>query len=54
MLQGRGEGRAGEGEGGRVTCVGATPSLALRINSLMLIPAPLLVPGLVGVPWGVP
>lgn len=35
---------------GLVTCDGATPSLALRINSLMLIPAPLLVPGLVGVP----
>lgn len=40
------------------TCGGATPSLALRINSLMLIPAPFLVPeavpGFVGVPCGVP
>ena len=36
------------------TCEGATPSLALRISSLMLIPAPFLITGFVGVPWGVP
>lgn len=39
----------------QVTCCGATPSLALRINSLMLMTAPCLTPeALVGVTWGVP
>lgn len=50
-----GRGAWGSGAGGFMgTCEGATPSLALRINSLILIPAPFLVKGLVGVPWGVP